>query len=164
MIFAGGVGPDVLRFAERQTKGRLAVHTPAGRVRRVEFRHSQRLDRRFVGPRQVRHRRAGKTGAGARAEDFRRTQQLCRLAGLAGGGGMPAQQTQQDVLGDPVVDLPRDPKRLGKPRFRGRDVARHHRHLTQIHDHGLEVVEITGVPAQPRAGSAQMTWSCAGGS
>ena len=81
MIFAGGVGPDVLRFAERQTKGRLAVHTPAGRVRRVEFRHSQRLDRRFVGPRQVRHRRAGKTGAGARAEDFRRTQQLCRLAG-----------------------------------------------------------------------------------
>ena len=65
---------------------------------------------------------------------------------------MPAQQTQQDVLGDPVVDLPGDPQRLDKPRLRRRRLAGHHRHLAEIHEHGLEVVEITGVPAQPRAG------------
>jgi hypothetical protein len=132
MILGHGAGIDLPGFAERKAKDRFAVHVPAGRVLGLELRCPQRIDRCLVGLRQVRHGRAGHAGARAGAEGLRGTQQLCRQPRLTGGGCVPAQQIQQDVLGDPVVDLAGDPKRLDKSRFRRRHVPRHHRHLAQI--------------------------------
>ncbi len=78
-------------------------------------------------------------------------EQLCRQAWVPGHGGMPAQQAQQVVLGEPVIDLPRDPQRLEKPRLRCRHITGQHRGLAQVLKHLYEVVEVTCLPAEPRA-------------
>jgi hypothetical protein len=95
--------------------------------------------------------RARDAGAGTRPDGFSRSKELCRQARLGSSGSMPADQAEQDILGDPVVDLPRDAERFDELRLRCGHITGQHRDLAQVHEHGLQVVEITGCPGQPYA-------------
>jgi hypothetical protein len=89
--------------------------------------------------------------AGTGTDGLRRPEQPGCEARLAGGRGEPTHRSQNVKLGDPVVELPRDPQCLGGTRVCFVKVALRDGNRTDVAEHRCQVKEVAGVATQEHA-------------
>src|SRR5215472_6387507 len=148
-VRGGDGGPD--RLTKRERHGLVSARTHPSVELGLECRGSERGQRLTLAPGAERSEDSIQARAGPRSQGLRGPKKPRRPPRLPRAGGMAAQGSKEHKLCHAVVDLVRDPHTFGQGPARLVHVFGDERGKTQVHEHVLEAVEITDLPAQPCA-------------